>query len=63
MKSLSQTQIMSNSYIFATQCWRHYICQAMNSVKSNDLISKYQRFSPKGCKHIGILSFEFVVSL
>ena len=34
--------------------------QTMNSVKLNNLSLKYQRFTPLGCKDIGIRIFEFV---
>ena len=33
----------------------------MNSVKSNNLTLKYKRFTPSGCKDIGIIISEFVV--
>ena len=36
------------------------MCQTMNSVRSNNLSLKYQRFTPSGCKDIGIIKFEFV---
>ena len=32
----------------------------MNSVISNNLSLKYQRFTPSGCKDLGIGKFEFV---
>ena len=32
----------------------------MNSVRSNILNLKYQRFKPSGCKDIGIRPFSFV---
>ena len=31
----------------------------MNSVRSNNLSLKYQRFTPQGCKDIGIRKFEW----
>ena len=31
----------------------------MNSVSMNNLSFKYQRFTPSGCKNIGIRKFEF----
>ena len=49
IESLSQT-LISNPYIFATQCRRPiYIFQTMNSVGSNDLSFKYQRLALSGC--------------
>ena len=32
----------------------------MNSVRSNNVSLKYQRFEPSGCKDIGFENFEFV---
>ena len=32
----------------------------MNSIRSNNLSLKYQRFTPSGCTNIGIRKFEFV---
>ena len=32
----------------------------MNCAKSSSLCLKYQRFTPSGCKDIGIRTFEFV---
>ena len=32
----------------------------MNSVRSNSLSLKYHRFTPSGCKDIGITNFKFV---
>ena len=43
-----------NSYIFATQCRRPLIYQTMNNFRSIRLSLKYQRFTPSGCKDIGI---------
>ena len=51
IKSLPQ---FYNPYIFETQCRRPYIFQAMNSVGSNNLSFKYQRFTPLGCKDIEV---------
>ena len=34
--------------------------QTLNSVKSNNLSLKYQRFTPAGCKEIGIIKIEFL---
>ena len=43
-------------YIFATQCRRPFIFQTMNSVRSKSLSLEYQRFTPAGCKDMGIIS-------
>jgi len=59
VQSLPQT-MMSNPYIFATQCHSPYIFQTMNSVISNNLDFKYQRFTPSGCKDMGNRLFDFV---
>ena len=40
----------SCSYILATQCRRPLIFQTINSVRSNNLSLKYQRFTPTGCR-------------
>ena len=32
----------------------------MNSVRSNNLSLKYQRFTPSGCNDVGIRKFDFV---
>ena len=37
---------------------RPYIFKTMNSVRSNHLSLKYQRFTLKGCQDIGIRKFE-----
>ena len=39
-----------NIYICATKCCRPLIFQTMNSVISNNLSLKYQRFTPPSCK-------------
>ena len=56
-KELSFYQILkfSNPYIFATQCNRDLILQTM---KSNNYSLKYQRFTPLGCKDIGLRKHE-----
>ena len=36
------------------------ICQTNNSVISNSLSLKYQRFTPSGCKDIGVRKYKFV---
>ena len=51
----------SYPYIFATQCSRTLVLQTMNSVLSNNLSLKYQRFKPSGFKDIEIQKFEFEV--
>ena len=49
----------SNLYIFVTQYCRPKIFQTMISVRSNYLSLKYLRFSPLGCKHLGVRKSEF----
>ena len=49
-----------NLYNFATQCRRPKIFQTMNSVRSDNLSLKYQRFILSGCQDIGVRKFEFV---
>ena len=34
--------------------------QTMNSIRSNNITLKYQRFTPSGRKEVGIRKFEFV---
>ena len=46
------------NHLDATRCRKPLIFQTMISVRSNNLSSKYQRFTPSGCKEIR--SFEFV---
>ena len=46
-----------NPYNFATQCCRSKIILSMNYVGSIHLGLKYQRFTPLGCKDIGIRKF------
>ena len=43
---------------FATQCCRPLVFQTMNSVRSNNLSLKYQRFSPSYNKNKGIRLFQ-----
>ena len=50
----------SNRNIFAAQCRRPLIFQTINSVRSNNLGLKYQRFTRSGCKDAGIKKSEFV---
>jgi len=57
------TQTLSDFliYIFANQCIiSSFIFQTMNSVRSNNIRLKYHRFTPSGCKGLGIRKFEFV---
>ena len=58
--SLCHELKISNTCIFATQCLRPWIFQTLNSVRSNSLSLKYQRFPPLDCQNIGIGKFEFV---
>ena len=44
----------SNSYNLGTHFPRPLIFQTINYVSSNSLSLKYQRFTPSGCKDIGI---------
>ena len=44
----------------ATQCRRPYIFQTINSVRSNNLSLKYQRFILTDCRDIEIRKFEVV---
>ena len=48
-------------YIFATQCRRTLLLQTINSVLSNNLSLKYQRFKPSGFKDIEIQQIKFEV--
>ena len=50
----------TNSYIFANQSRRLEIFQTVNSVWSNNLILKNQKFKPSDWKDIGIRKFENV---
>ena len=51
---------LSNSYNLATHSPRPLIFQTINSVRSNSLSLKYQRFTPSGCEVIAVRKFEFV---
>jgi len=53
---------MFNSYIFAIQCRKSLIFQSMNSVRSNSLSLKYQKFTPTDWKDMGIRNFVSVLS-
>ena len=57
--SLCHKLWFSNHYIFGTKCCRTYIFQTMNSVESNILSLKYQRFLTSGFQDIGVWIFEF----
>ena len=35
------------------------IIQTIKTIKSNSLCLKYQRFTPSGCKDLGITIFDF----
>ena len=50
----------SNSYNLATHSLRPLIFQTINSLRSNSLSLKYQRFTPSGCKDIGVRKCKFV---
>ena len=52
--------LFSNFYILAAQCCRLMIFQTINSVRSNSLSLKYQRFKSSGWAAIGIRKVEFV---
>ena len=58
--SLYHKLCFSKSYIFRFQCPRPKIFQTMNSVRSNNISLKYQRFTTFGSKDIGIIKSEFV---
>ena len=62
IKELSFCHKLKNAYpyILATQCRRPQIFQTNNSVRSNNLSLKYQRFIPTGCRDIEIRKFEVV---
>ena len=58
--SLCHKHWFSNLYIFGTKCCRPSIFQTMNSVRSNILSLKYQRFTTSGSKDIGVWIFGFL---
>ena len=58
--SLCQKLFFSKPYIFATQRWRSWIFQTINSVRSNNISLKYQRFTTLGSEELGIINSEFV---
>ena len=49
-----------NSYNLATRFSRPLIFQTINYGRSNSQSLKYQRFTPSGCKDIGIRKCKFV---
>ena len=49
-----------NSFNLATLFSRPLIFQTINSGRSNSQSLKYQRFTPSGCKDIGIRKCKFV---
>ena len=49
----------SHYYNLATRFPRPLIFQTINSARSNSLSLKYQRFTPSGCKDIGVRKFKF----
>ena len=50
----------SNSYNLANRFPRPLIFQTINSGSPNSLSLKYQRFTPSGCKDIGVRKCKFV---
>ena len=50
------------NHLDATRCRKPLIFQTMISVRSNNLILKYQRFTPSGFKYIGLRTFKFVAN-
>ena len=58
--SLCHKLRFSNPVICTTQSRRPLIFQTMNSVRSNNLSLKYQRFTPSSCRDIVIRKFKFV---
>ena len=50
----------SYSYNLATCFPRPLIFQTINSGRSSSLSLKYQRFTPSGCKDIGVRKYKFV---
>lgn len=65
---LKQTKLKEMHTTLITNIWLKIytkriesLPQILNSVKSNSF--KYQRFTPRGCKHIRIRKFEFMAKL
>ena len=52
----------SNSYNLVTHFPKPLIFKTINSGRPNSLSLKYQRFTPSGCKDIGIRKFKFVAN-
>ena len=50
------------AYILTTRCRRPLIFQTMYTVRLNSISLKYHRFTPSGCKDIGLRKFEFVAT-
>ena len=50
----------SNSYNLTTRFPRPLIFQTINSVRTNSLSLKYQRFTTVGCLDVGVRKYEFV---
>ena len=49
----------NSSFLIPYLCRRAKIFQTSNSVISNNVILKYQRFTPSGCIDIGIRKLKF----
>ena len=54
IESLPQILVFLFSFFCETQCHRPKIFQTMNSMRSNNISLKYQRFTTSGCKDLGI---------
>ena len=57
---LSQILIFLFLYNLTIRFPRPLIFQTINSIRSNSLSLKYQRFTPSGCKDKGVRKYEFV---
>ena len=51
---------LTNSIYFFNSNSKILDISTINSVRSNNLSFKYQRFTPSDCKDLGIRIFEFV---
>ena len=51
-------QNLERNYVFITNS--NLLIQNKNSVRSNNLGSKYQKFTPSGCRDLGIRKLKFV---
>ena len=60
---LSQTLYFSNSYNLTIRFPRPLIFHTINSIRSNSLRLKCQRFTPSGCKDKGARKYEFVAKI